>query len=236
MQPSSLSLSAVLGFVSLTAAHMQMSDPPPFRSKHNPHTTDVDYNMNNPLNADGSNYPCKGYNSLLGTAQGASVATWKAGGSYSFSVEGSATHNGGSCQASLSYDGGKTFKVIHSYIGNCPLQSTWPFTLPNDTPAGDAVFAWTWFNNIGNREMYMNCAHVTITGASGKREEKHSRDFSLDERSPSDPFSGRPANFIANVGNGCGTVEGADVLFPRPGPDVDNVSKKTSAPSGNCPN
>ncbi|EHK43392.1 hypothetical protein TRIATDRAFT_85794 [Trichoderma atroviride IMI 206040] len=31
-------------------------------------------------------------------------------------------------------------------------------TLPNDTPAGDALFAWTRFNKIGNRERYMNCA------------------------------------------------------------------------------
>lgn len=227
-----ISLSTVLGMASLTAAHMQMSDPPPFRSKHNPYTTDVDYSMNSPLDASGSNYPCKGYHSLLDTPQGQSVATWEAGGSYSLSVEGSATHNGGSCQASLSYDGGRTFKAIHSFIGGCPLKSTWPFTLPNDTPAGEAVFAWTWFNNIGNREMYMNCAHVTIKARSARDE--HESGVSLNDRSPSDSFSSRPANFIANVGNGCSTVEGADVLFPKPGPDVDNVSSKTSPPSGSC--
>ncbi|KAJ6784568.1 hypothetical protein PWT90_06488 [Aphanocladium album] len=231
-----ISFSAAIGLATLASAHMQMSNPPPFRSKHNPYTTNVDYDMNSPLSASGSNYPCKGYHNLLNTPQGRSVVTWQAGGSYSLSVEGSATHNGGSCQASLSYDGGRTFKAIHSWIGGCPLKSTWPFTLPNDTPAGEAVFAWTWFNNIGNREMYMNCAHVTIKGRGARAEGEMLVDgnVSLNDRSPSDPFNSRPANFIANVGNGCSTVEGADVQFPKPGPDVDNVSSKTSPPRGNC--
>lgn len=66
----------------------------------------------------------------------------------------------------------------------------------------------------------MNCAHVTIQGRS--------------KRSPSDPLSSRPAIFAANVGNGCGTLEGADVLFPKPGPDTDNISGKTAKPVGNC--
>ncbi len=229
MQLPSLSLPAVLGLVSLTAAHMQMTNPAPFRSKHNPYTTDVDYNMNSPLDASGANFPCKGYQSLLNTPQGRSVATWQAGGSYSFSVEGSATHNGGSCQVSLSYDGGRTFRVVHSYVGGCPLKSTWPFQLPNDTPAGEAIFAWSWFNNIGNREMYMNCAHVTIKARGAA-----AADEGVSARSPSDPFSSRPNMMVANVGNGCSTVEGADVLFPKPGPDLDNISGKTSPPRGNC--
>ncbi|KAM3554909.1 hypothetical protein MY1884_005884 [Beauveria asiatica] len=228
MQLPSLSLPALLGFVSLTAAHMQMTNPAPFRSKHNPYTTDVDWSMNGPLEASGANFPCKGYHRLLDTPQGRSVATWKAGGSYSFSVEGSATHNGGSCQVSLSYDGGRTFTAIHSYVGGCPLKSTWPFTLPDDTPAGEALFAWSWFNNLGNREMYMNCAHVTIQSRDGAAAAE------VSERSPADPFASRPAMFAANVNNGCSTVETFDVLFPQPGPDVDNISRKTSPPRGKC--
>lgn len=207
----------------LAAAHMQMSYPPPFRSQYNPYTTSIDYDMTNPLAASGSNYPCKGYHSLLNTPQGRSVATWSAGGTYNFSLVGSATHNGGSCQASLSYDQGRTWKVVHSYIGGCPLTPTWPLTLPNDAPSGEALFAWSWFNQIGNREMYMNCAHVTIQGRQQRR-----------KRSPADPFNSRPNIFVANVGNGCGTLEGADVLFPKPGPDTDNISKKTAKPVGTC--
>ncbi|KAM3506902.1 hypothetical protein MY10362_002089 [Beauveria mimosiformis] len=229
MQLPSLSLPALMGFVSLTAAHMQLKNPPPFRSKHNPYTTNVDWNMNGPLQASGANFPCKGYHRLLNTPQGRSVATWKAGGSYTFSVEGSATHNGGSCQVSLSYDGGKTFTAIQSYVGGCPLKSTWPFTLPNDTPAGEALFAWSWFNNLGNREMYMNCAHVTIQPRDGAAAAGE-----VGESSPADPFASRPAMFTANVNNGCSTVETFDVLFPQPGPDVENISRKTSPPRGKC--
>lgn len=226
-------LTPLLALAPLAAAHMQMSSPAPFRSKHNPYTTNIDYDMNSPLDASGSNYPCKGYHTLLNTPQGRSVATWTPGGSYSFSVEGSATHNGGSCQASLSYDGGRSFTVIKSFIGKCPLKTSWPFVLPDDAPTGEALFAWTWFNNIGNREMYMNCAHVTIK--SGAADAGADVGESVEKRA-SVPFGSRPSNFIANVGNGCSTLEGADVLFPKPGPDVENVSSKTAPPRGNCAN
>jgi hypothetical protein len=149
---------AILGMVGLASAHMEMKDPPPFRSKFNSHTTDIDYSMTNPLNRDGSDFPCKGYHNLIGTPQGASVANWTPGQSLTMTITGGTPHNGGSCQASLSYDGGSTWTAIHSYYGNCPVMgdSSYAFTLPNDTPSGQALFAWSWFNQIGNREMYMN--------------------------------------------------------------------------------
>lgn len=205
-------ITAMLGLV---AAHMEMSNPPAFRSRHNPHTTNIDYNLVDPLAADGSNYPCKGYHSLFNTPQGASVATWQPGSQQTLSIIGGATHNGGSCQASLSYDGGSSWKVIKSWIGNCPLKQNWPFTVPSDAPSGEAMFAWSWHNNIGNREMYMNCAHVTISGNNGGS------------------LSGRPDIFVANVGskgNNCKTVEGSDVLYPNPGPEVENTSSRTAPP------
>ncbi|KAK4069862.1 CAZyme family AA11 [Trichoderma aggressivum f. europaeum] len=220
-------VAAVLGLAAVVNGHMEMTSPPPFRSKYNTlglTANDIDYSMTNPLDATGIDFPCKGYHKLLGTALGASMATWAPGGSYSFSVTGGANHFGGSCQASLSYDKGKTFKVIHSWIGECPPKgdSTWPFTVPTDAPAGEALFAWTWFNQVGNREMYMNCAVVTI--GAGKK-----RDASI-------PFSSRPDIFVANVGNDVCTWEGKDVQFPNPGPEVDNDSVKgTIAPGqGKC--
>ncbi|KND87190.1 hypothetical protein TOPH_08165 [Tolypocladium ophioglossoides CBS 100239] len=218
------SLAALAGMASLAQAHMQMSWPPPFRSKFNKYTTDIDYSMTSPLFLDGGNYPCKGYHSALNTSQGQSVVNWEAGQTNNFTIVGTATHAGGSCQASLSFDQGKTWKVIHSYISQCPLKSSWQFTLPNDTPSGDALFAWSWFNQLGNREMYMNCAHVTIRGGTSV----------IKERSAADSISKRPAIFVANVANVCGTLEGADVVFPQPGPDVDRASGKTSPPVGNC--
>ncbi|KHN97464.1 uncharacterized protein MAM_04479 [Metarhizium album ARSEF 1941] len=212
---------ALLVLAGLAAAHVQMTSPPPFRSAYNNHTTSVDYNMNSPLASSGSDYPCKGYHKLLDTPQGASVATWTAGQNYSMSVEGSATHNGGSCQLSLSYDGGSSWTAFHSFIGGCPLMKTWKFNLPADTPAGEALFAWSWFNQIGNREMYMNCAHITVQ----PRRQRQAAPVA---------WASRPKMFVANVNNGCATVEMADVLFPSPGPDVDNVSDNTASPVGTC--
>lgn len=218
------------GLVGLASAHMEMSNPAPFRSKFNDFTTDVDYSMTNPLSMDGSDFPCKGYNNLMGTPQGQSVTTYEPGQSYQFTITGGTPHDGGSCQASLSYDQGSTWTVIHSYIGNCPISAgdtNYDFTIPNDTPAGEALFGWSWFNKIGNREMYMNCAVVTIGGAG-----KKARD--VEERAPEDPFDGRPAMFVANVGNGCSTTETKDLEFPNPGPDVSRNSDNTAPPTGSC--
>ncbi|KAI8688707.1 hypothetical protein NCS55_00125000 [Fusarium keratoplasticum] len=216
------SAALALGLAGLAQAHMEMTNPPPFKSKANPHANgDVDYSMTAPLEAGGGNFPCKGYHSLFGTPAGASVADWKAGGSYSMTITGGANHGGGSCQASLSFDKGETWKVIHSYVGNCPGAGTtsYDFKVPADTPSGEAIFAWTWFNQIGNREMYMNCAAVTIGGGSKKR---------------ASALSSRPSMFVANVNNGCSTEEGSDLEFPDPGPDTSNDSSKTAPPKGSC--
>ncbi|UKZ51854.1 hypothetical protein TrVGV298_005619 [Trichoderma virens] len=211
---------AVLGLAAVANGHMQLQSPPPFRSKYNPNAGyDIDYSMTSPLDASGSDFPCKGYHKLLGTPAGKSVATWAPGGSYSFTITGTtANHGGGSCQASLSYDKGQTWKVIHSYIGACPPPDTsnWSFTVPSDAPSGEAMFAWTWFNKIGNREMYMNCAAVTI--GAGKK------------RAASTPFSSLPDIFVANVANNVCTFEGKDVQFPNPGSIVDNKSQGTAPP------
>lgn len=44
----------------------------------------------------------------------------------------------------------------------------WPVLLPANTPHCDScIFAWSWINAIGNREMYMNCADVAISGPQG---------------------------------------------------------------------
>ncbi|KAJ2340177.1 hypothetical protein GGH92_006385 [Coemansia sp. RSA 2673] len=41
-------------------------------------------------------------------------------------------------------------------------------TLPESLPgANHAVFAWTWVNASGNREFYMNCADIKISGRPG---------------------------------------------------------------------
>ncbi|KAF4472699.1 spore coat SP96 precursor [Fusarium albosuccineum] len=201
------SIALALGLAGLAQAHMEMIYPAPFKSKANPFAgSDVDVDMTAPLVDGGSNFPCKGYHSLVGTDAGKPTADFKAGETYNMTITGGASHNGGSCQASLSFDSGKSWTVIHSYIGNCPVAGTssYDFKMPSDTPSGDAIFAWTWFNNQGNREMYMNCAAITVSGGSKKR---------------ASALSGRPPMYVANI-NSCKLTEGADVKFPNPGPDV----------------
>ncbi|KAJ5129111.1 hypothetical protein N7526_007277 [Penicillium atrosanguineum] len=145
------------------SAHMQMSKPYPIRSPLNKDSdSQKDYSYTNPLQSSGSDYPCKGYAKDKFESQ----ATYAQGQEYEMELEGSATHDGGSCQIALTYDQGKTFKVIESMLGNCPIDKKYNFTVPTDAPSGEALLAWTWFNKVGNREMYMNCAFVTIGGDS----------------------------------------------------------------------
>lgn len=209
---------AIMGTVS---AHIQMQYPPPFNSKFNPNTpsAQIDYDMMSPLHQDGSNFPCKGHQSVLGTAAGAPTASFAVGSRGSVTLIGTANHEGGSCQISLSTDGAKTFRVIKSIIGGCPLSGITEidFTIPRDAPLGNSVLAWTWFNRIGARELYMNCAAVTLT--SPKTSE------------PS--WESRPGIFVANVGSkggNCVTKEGFDVVYPYPGPDVIEQTEKGMMP------
>ncbi|TQS35779.1 hypothetical protein Golomagni_03790 [Golovinomyces magnicellulatus] len=186
--------------VAIVQAHMELSYPAPFRSRFNSKAPAgiVDYSMTSPLKTDGSDFPCKGYHKDMQdkTGAGAPVATWSAGSEYSFTVVGGATHNGGSCQAALS-----NFK----------------FAVPADAKSGNAIFAWSWVNQVGNREYYMNCASVAISGSSTSKSP------------PKVPFSSRPNLFVANIGNGCTTVEGKDTVYPDPGPDVTNRSAGSTA-------
>ena len=219
MQFTTLLTALALG--STVAAHMELGWPYPFRDKANLNApqASIDYSMTSPLNPDGSNFPCKGYQVDMDDLNGAgkSIVTWNAGGAYNFSLTGGATHDGGSCQIALSYDKGKSFTVIHSYIGSCPLSSgeEFQFTVPGDAPTGSSMFAWVWYNEVGNREIYMNCASVTIGSGSGT--------------APSTKFSDRPELFVANLGNGCTTVEGKEVQFPDPGPAEDVTIKNSVA-------
>lgn len=229
----------------LASAHMEMSYPIPFNSKlDSSYYNNIDYSMTNPLIPSGSNYPCKGYHT---TGQDKVQATFAAGGAYTMSVMGTATHLGGSCQLSLSYDNGKTFRVIKSIIGNCPIAMKYDFVVPRDAPAAkDAIFAWTWFNYEGNREMYMNCARVAVTSLKKRsRVEVAARQIGNNGGA----LSQLPQNFICNLANGCSTIGGTNVEFPDPGPAVQRdqgapnkvpgpgyvMSGNNVAPTGNTP-
>lgn len=181
---------ALLAFVGATQAHMHLSFPPTFKGDNNPHTQgQPDAHLNYPFGCCGqepkSSELCKGHLDLLDTDEGKSTASWAAGQKANFSLSGlqiegtswnpvGGTHAGGSCQASFSIDKGKTFKVVKSWQGNCPPHDNpslepedqvFDFTVPQDLPTGDVVFAWTWTNR--EKEFNMNCAAVTITGGDG---------------------------------------------------------------------
>jgi len=220
-----LSYLAPLALANAAAAHMYMASPADIRGKENPNAgANVDSDITSNLRSDGSNYPCKGNLKLLGTPQGAPVASWAAGSAQKVTIAGGAPHGGGSCQVSLSLDRGATFRVLHTWVGGCPAAeggaSSFDFRVPGDVPASkEAVFSWTWFNKLGGQpEMYQGCAVVETTGGGG---------------SESVAFDSRPAPFVANIGNGCTTQPGI-VKIPNPGPDVDVAAADALPPTGNC--
>ena len=212
----------------LVSCHMEMSWPYPLRSKYNPANSYniIDYSMTSPLEADGSNFPCKGYQNDRPIQ---TTVTYSAGSTYNMTLEGSATHGGGSCQLSLSYDNGATFRVIKSMIGGCPLTSTYDFTVPSYAPAGSALLAWTWQNLEGNREFYMNCAEVSIVSGMSRRKKRQTYS-SMDQL---------PYMWKANLDgvNDCTTTEGESPHYPNPGPDVEygaGMSSSDPPTPGDC--
>ncbi|KAI9860925.1 MAG: hypothetical protein M1813_005604 [Trichoglossum hirsutum] len=217
-----------MGLATLAEAHMRMANPKPYASQNT---------LNGPLQADGSDYPCKGDTTYDATGVSNS---WATGSTQHLATIGQAVHGGGSCQISITYDKKPTknsvFKVIHSIEGECPARGTpgnrgddafaanpdtYEFKIPDGLPLGDAVVAWTWFNKVGNPEMYMNCAPVTITGGSGKRSEPETDLVVRDESF----LNTLPDMFKANIGSlsgNCKTQQvGQCVLFANPGASVE---------------
>ncbi|ORY80245.1 hypothetical protein BCR35DRAFT_304434 [Leucosporidium creatinivorum] len=208
-------LVALLHLALPVLAHIELKSPPGINSKFDPQTAeaDKDYSMTSPLNADGSNYPCKGYNTAANYAKLNSVDTLVAGSDYTITLDGTATHNGGSCQFAISYDQGSTFAVIASIIGGCPIGLEFTIPIPEDLPsASKATFSWTWENFSGNREMYMNCAIVDISGSDATS------------------YTG-PSLFRANTfaDGSCITTEGEEIVYPNPGPSVQYLGASTSS-------
>ncbi|KAJ2774130.1 hypothetical protein IWQ57_000969 [Coemansia nantahalensis] len=162
---------ALVPLAGLAAAHLDMVDPCPRYSPRGvncpptPAGAALDYSMSSPL---GRMQPlCKHT-----TPWPRPAASWTAGQSVTVRLaEGGAPHGGGHCQFSLSYDGGHNFVVVHEVLQRCfgpdNSQRRFTFALPSGLPSSSkAVFAWTWVNAIGNREFYMNCADVSISGTA----------------------------------------------------------------------
>jgi hypothetical protein len=199
-------LGAMLAMGPLVAnAHMTMLNPVPWGKPNN-----------SPLDAGGSDFPCKAVAYTGGKAN-----DWPVGSTQQLSLGGTAVHGGGSCQISVSTDKAPTksskWKVIYSIEGGCPppppgggnyVEGTqkslvFPFTIPEELPNGDLAMSWTWFNKIGAREIYQNCAPVTVTGGAS--------DMSA--------FDALPDMAVANIAsiNTCKTTETFDYTFENPG-------------------
>ncbi|KAM0721294.1 hypothetical protein Q7P37_003582 [Cladosporium fusiforme] len=193
---------------------------------YNPSTPQnlIDYSISSPLSSSGSTYPCKGYQN---DPDQAPAVTYTAGETYNVTLSGSATHGGGSCQLSLSYDQGETFRVIKSIIGGCPEQPSYNFTVPSYAPDGEALFAWSWQNKIGNREFYMDCSVVQVVSGYPQN---HRRQSAFDEL---------PGIWKADLQsiNSCATIEGENPVYPNPGPDVeygDGMDSSNPPTPGDC--
>ncbi|KAK4224514.1 hypothetical protein QBC38DRAFT_370868 [Podospora fimiseda] len=220
-----LTLTTILT-ATLATAHMYLSFPTPLDNS--------DPDNNRPLSPSGSDFPCKGLLHLVSSTK--SSVAWTAGQPVQFTIKGVAIHGGGSCQVSLSVDGGSTFRVLHSWEGNCPRtkeDNVFEFIMPRDVPEmRGAVFSWIWLNRLGNRELYMDCVVVDVVGRRGKKQKQHGSDkFSAIS------FNERPQIFVANLAgiNSCKTLEGKPVKFPYPGPDVTSSDgEETADPVGDC--
>ncbi|KAF2447599.1 lytic polysaccharide monooxygenase, partial [Karstenula rhodostoma CBS 690.94] len=172
---------AMLSMAPAVQSHMILASPKPFGTPDN-----------SPLDPSGSNYPCKMTSATAGEGP---MNDFKVGSTQQLSFSGSAVHGGGSCQISVTTDKNPTkdsvFKVIHSIEGGCPGvggPATFDFKVPDALPDGELVMAWTWFNHIGNREMYMNCANIQVSGGA----------------SDNSKFEKLPDMAIANIGVGKG--------------------------------
>ncbi|THY90980.1 hypothetical protein D6C80_09370 [Aureobasidium pullulans] len=101
-----------------------------------------------------------------------------------------------------------------SYSNNFDCLNTFNFTIPEGVKNGQATLAWTWFNNVGNREIYMNCVAIDITGGS---DDSTMSDF--------------PDIYLANMGPAYGsgkTVDNQNVKFPEPGKYVTTKTAVTT--------
>ncbi|KAG0289641.1 hypothetical protein BGZ96_006835 [Linnemannia gamsii] len=101
---------------------------------------------------------------------------YKAGETIQTAYSIGSSHGGGHCQWALSYDGEKTWVVIKTMIRAClqvspdlEVQAKYriPVQLPDDLPSGNVTFMWLWFNAIGQRELYSNCADIRVVGRDG---------------------------------------------------------------------
>ena len=108
------------------------------------------------------------------------------------------------------------------------FQSSYDFTIPTYAPSGEALFAWSWQNKVGNREFYMDCAVVQVQGNSHYK-----------RQGPHDNMDSLPGIWKADLQSitDCTTVEGESPVYPHPGSDVeygDGLDSSSPPTPGDC--
>ncbi|EME49105.1 hypothetical protein DOTSEDRAFT_49429 [Dothistroma septosporum NZE10] len=204
-------------FSSTAVAHMTINSPVPFGQKTL---------TNSPLASDGSDFPCKQRSGVYDITAMNKMAV---GEPQTLNFTGEASHGGGTCQLAISMDKepskDSVWKLIQVFEGGCPVSAdgnagSHPFTfsIPKDFPNGISTFSWIWFNRIGNREIYMNCAPITVTGGSDSK----------------DAYDSLPDAYFVNLDDTCKTQDSADTIIPYPGEYVlkDSTNLKSATGSG----
>ncbi|KAK3716337.1 hypothetical protein LTR37_006487 [Vermiconidia calcicola] len=195
-----------LAVVGLGNAHLIMKHPVPYG---------VDTLDNSPLHdaklgSGESDYPCKQRPGVYDITKMNNMAV---GEPQLLDFEGTASHGGGTCQIAVTLDKEpdhtSQFKIIQVFEGGCPTSSdgtteSFTFSIPKGFPNGQATLAWSWYNMMGNREMYMNCAPITVTGGSDSQ----------------DYYNSLPNMYVINMPTDeCASSDGGSrsVIIPNPG-------------------
>lgn len=206
---------------SLVDGHMMMAHPVPFGVS----TLNTSPLVNAKPGSSQSDFPCK---QRTGVYDITTMNNMKVDEPQLLSFNGSASHGGGTCQLAVSLDKEPTaksvWKVIQTYEGGCPTSgdgndgsNPFTFTIPKDMPNGVSTLSWTWYNKIGNRELYQNCAPITITGGSDNK----------------DYYNSLPNLYVINLPTSeCQSVETSDLKIPFPGQFILEDSKTLKAASG----
>ncbi|KAG0204989.1 hypothetical protein BGX28_003239 [Mortierella sp. GBA30] len=152
-------------------------------------TKAFDFKIHTFVGYQGFKFPCGGYprgpNTNMKAGQVIPVRFWTPGmndkkdeGKLPTKKISQARHGGGLCEFSLSYDGGKTFRVIGAYTKTCPdIYYEWPVRIPDNVLScnnpGKCIFSWSWTAHLVP-QFYHNCADVTIQGVkNGKMPTKN---------------------------------------------------------------
>ncbi|CAG8561197.1 6301_t:CDS:2 [Ambispora leptoticha] len=241
------------------SAHTSMLYPLPRGHPQNPNAAENDTEcITAPLNECKNStkvktFPCGGYpidskiTQIFHAGEVINVSFWNSnfsnGPQPGREHDDQARHNGGQCEFSLSYDGGKTYTVIATYHKTCPdIYFNWTVKIPAAAPScdnpGKCIFSWTWIPNDGQREFWQNCADVILIGTSTKPlpiidiTRANLPIFNINMTPPGDPnntgnFKGSgpfSSDILANLALNIGGIDPASL--PRDGSNAALIGKK----------